>query len=186
MSRDLLETLADLVQHRYFGKYRGLVVGTTDTEMRGRLQVQVPAVLGSASLWAEPCVPYAGDGVGFLMLPEPGTGVWVEFEGGDPSYPIWVGCFWGRGQIPDQTGATVKIVRTEACEVKLDDLAQEVTTTTDQGGKTSVTGSVELTAGMTGGKLTVSPASVTGEKGVKKVEITDVSVSVNSGALNVL
>ena len=24
-----------------------------------------------------------------------GAGVWVEFEQGDPDYPIWVGCYWG-------------------------------------------------------------------------------------------
>ena len=41
-----------------------------------------------------PCVPYAGDAGRLYMLPEPGTGVWVEFEAGDPSYPIWSGCFW--------------------------------------------------------------------------------------------
>ena len=29
------------------------------------------------------------------MIPPIGAGVWVEFEQGDPDYPIWVGCFWG-------------------------------------------------------------------------------------------
>ena len=29
------------------------------------------------------------------MIPAIGSGVWVEFEHGDPDYPIWVGCFWG-------------------------------------------------------------------------------------------
>src|SRR6185295_4210888 len=24
-----------------------------------------------------------------------GTGVWIEFEHGDPNHPIWVGCRWG-------------------------------------------------------------------------------------------
>ena len=24
-----------------------------------------------------------------------GAGVWIEFERGDPNYPIWTGCFWG-------------------------------------------------------------------------------------------
>ena len=28
-------------------------------------------------------------------MPMIGSGVWVEFEHGDPDYPIWVGCFWG-------------------------------------------------------------------------------------------
>jgi uncharacterized protein involved in type VI secretion and phage assembly len=28
-------------------------------------------------------------------MPQIGAGVWIEFEGGDPDYPIWSGCFWG-------------------------------------------------------------------------------------------
>jgi uncharacterized protein involved in type VI secretion and phage assembly len=30
-----------------------------------------------------------------FALPMIGSGVWVEFEQGDPSQPIWTGCFWG-------------------------------------------------------------------------------------------
>ena len=44
--------------------------------------------------WALPAVPYAGDGVGFFMIPPIGASVWIEFEHGDPDYPIWTGCFW--------------------------------------------------------------------------------------------
>lgn len=29
------------------------------------------------------------------MVPQLGAGVWIEFEQGDPDYPIWVGGFWG-------------------------------------------------------------------------------------------
>jgi uncharacterized protein involved in type VI secretion and phage assembly len=28
-------------------------------------------------------------------VPPIGANVWIEFEQGDPDYPIWVGCFWG-------------------------------------------------------------------------------------------
>ena len=47
-----------------------------------------------------PCVPYAGPNVGFAFLPEVGSGVWIEFEGGDVSYPIWVGGYWREGEVP--------------------------------------------------------------------------------------
>ena len=46
----------------------------------------------------EPCVPLAGPTgppMGVYMVPPIGAGVWVEFEQGDPNYPIWVGCRWG-------------------------------------------------------------------------------------------
>jgi uncharacterized protein involved in type VI secretion and phage assembly len=34
-------------------------------------------------------------------VPPPGSNVWIEFEQGDPDYPIWTGCFWGSlGDVP--------------------------------------------------------------------------------------
>ncbi len=45
-------------------------------------------------------MPYAGDGVGLFAVPPVGANVWVEFEGGDPDYPILAGCFWGRARLP--------------------------------------------------------------------------------------
>ena len=84
---------------KYLGKYRGLVVNNIDPELRGRLLLSVPDVLGPVpSTWAEPCVPLAGPtgpSMGVYMVPPLGAGVWVEFENGDPDYPIWVGCRWG-------------------------------------------------------------------------------------------
>jgi len=41
-------------------------------------------------------------GVGLFFLPPKGANVWVEFEGGDPDYPIWSGCFWSDGEVPAQ------------------------------------------------------------------------------------
>ena len=46
--------------------------------------------------WALPCVPIAGKQDGVYMVPQIGAGVWIEFEQGDPDYPIWVGGFWVR------------------------------------------------------------------------------------------
>src|SRR6185503_3191470 len=42
-----------------------------------------------------PCVPFAGKQSGVYVVPQVGAGVWVEFEQGDPDYPIWSGGFWG-------------------------------------------------------------------------------------------
>ncbi len=81
---------------KYYGKYRGMVLNNIDPMQQGRLQVQVPDVAGLApATWAMPCVPLAGINNGMLALPMIGSGVWVEFEQGNPDYPIWVGCFWG-------------------------------------------------------------------------------------------
>jgi uncharacterized protein involved in type VI secretion and phage assembly len=91
--------LAQRVERRFYGKYRGLVVDNHDPESLGRLTLRVPSVLGPKVVtgWALPCVPYGGDlNQGFLCIPEPGAGVWVEFEEGDLEFPIWVGTFWSK------------------------------------------------------------------------------------------
>ena len=87
---------------RFYGKYRGLVLNNIDPMQQGRLMVQVPDVAGLApASWAMPCVPIAGIQNGMVALPMIGSGVWVEFEQGDPEHPIWVGCFWGSAaEIP--------------------------------------------------------------------------------------
>ena len=80
----------------FYGKYRGVVTDTDDKLKLGRLRAIVPDVTGEhESGWALPCVPYAGDKFGAFALPKKGSNVWIEFEHGDPDFPIWTGCFWG-------------------------------------------------------------------------------------------
>lgn len=82
--------------HRFFGKYRGVVVNNIDPLQMGRLQALVPDVSGVAlTSWAMPCLPAGGIQTGIFTVPPIGSGVWVEFEQGDPDYPIWAGCYWG-------------------------------------------------------------------------------------------
>lgn len=98
----------------HYGKYRGRVESVADPIGLMRIQVTVPAVLDEASVWATPCVP-----VGYLGVPAVGSGVWVEFEGGDSEFPIWSGCWLeGPGTVSGQPvgiefsngqGASVKL-----------------------------------------------------------------------------
>lgn len=106
---------------RFFGKYRGKVENTLDPLQLGRIAVSCPAVLGDSRLnWALPSVPYAGPGVGLFVLPPVGANVWVEFEGGDPDYPIWSGCFWGPGQVPVKPAvAEMKVLKTDGITLTL-------------------------------------------------------------------
>jgi phage gp45-like len=71
----------------HYGIYRGNVVNTTDPTMKGRIQVSVPAVAAATNGWATPCREY-----GSTAVPRVGSMVWVMFEGGDPSHPVWMGC----------------------------------------------------------------------------------------------
>ena len=86
---------------RFYGKYRGLVAINVDPLGQGRLKALVPEVLGvTPSTWALPCTPYAGSMAGLFTIPAVGMGVWIEFEAGDVSRPVWTGCWWGSSQVP--------------------------------------------------------------------------------------
>ena len=87
---------------RYYGKYRGTVLNNVDPMQMCRLMAMVPDVLGlTPSTWAMPCMPVAGLQTGVYSVPPVGSGVWIEFEQGDPDYPIWVGSYWGSAaEIP--------------------------------------------------------------------------------------
>ena len=79
----------------FYGKYRGVVSDNRDLMNLGRIKAKVPDVFGDRdSGWAYPCVPYAGKQMGFFAVPPIGASVWIEFECGDPDYPIWSGCWW--------------------------------------------------------------------------------------------
>jgi Type VI secretion system/phage-baseplate injector OB domain len=71
----------------YVGTYRGIVVDNADPLMQNRLQVSVPEVAGEGSAWATPGLSVGSD----VQPPPVGAEVWVEYEGGDAAYPIWVG-----------------------------------------------------------------------------------------------
>ncbi len=77
---------------KYFGKYRGSVIDNIDPMQMGRLMVQVPDISGLISTWAMPCVPCGQPKKVASSLPNLGAAVWIEFERGDPDYPIWSGC----------------------------------------------------------------------------------------------
>lgn len=184
MDHDLTEQVLDWMRNRYFGKYRGTVKSNADETGRGRLLVRVPAVLGDLTLWAMPCVPYAGDGVGFYSLPEPETGVWVEFESGDPSYPIWTGCFWADGELPDKSDAAIKIWKTQSLTIRIDDAADAILVEASSGSRLRIAADIQMESG--GATQTVGAAGVVSEAGKSKTEVTSASFTVNNGALEVL
>lgn len=120
-----LERMADC----FYGKYRGLVTDTADPLDRGRLKARVPEVLADVETgWALPAAPYAGPDQGLFTIPPVGAGVWVEFEAGDVSRPIWSGAWWGDGDVPDGAKPAQKVLKSEqGLRVKLDDASSEIT-----------------------------------------------------------
>lgn len=158
---------------QFYGKYRGVVVDNRDPSRLGRLKVRVPDVLGEEDIgWAMPCVPYAGSGVGLFLIPPNNTWVWVEFEHGDPEYPIWSGCFWTEGEVPEPSAAPEKkVLKTDAGTITLDD-------TPGAGGI-----SIETASGM---KISITTSGIEIDDGQGgSIKLSGPRVSVNDGALEV-
>lgn len=163
---------------RFYGKYRGTVEDNIDPLSLGRIQIRTPAVLGDTTLaWAMPSVPYAGPGVGLVLIPPLGANVWVEFEGGDPDLPIWSGCFWGSGELPALPG------RPATAFLKTDGLAITIDDQPEGGGLTIEVTPPVVTMPV---KLVVDGTGIEISNGAgASVKLSGPSVSINNGALEV-
>ena len=179
---------------QYFGKYRGQVANNIDPMLMGRVQVSVAAVLGDGRMsWAMPCAPYAGSGVGFFCVPPVGANVWVEFEAGDPDYPIYSGGFWGVGEAPAAPAIPqMKVWKTDSVTIIINDLP-------GAGGLTievsppAVAVPLKMTFSSTGieisctpGSIKMGPATIETSLGAASVKLTPATVSLNNGALEVM
>jgi uncharacterized protein involved in type VI secretion and phage assembly len=171
MDEQALMEVLERLRYRFYGKYRGVATDVDDGAKRGRIKATVPAVLGTQKTgWCTPCVPFAGPQAGQLFLPEIGAGVWIEFEEGDVSRPIWTGCYWRGGELPDDAAPAVRVIVTKGGQkVVLDDDAGSVTVS-DSNGNT----------------VTLDGSGITLERGGKKVVVSDAEVTVNDGALEVM
>jgi uncharacterized protein involved in type VI secretion and phage assembly len=165
---------------RFLGKYRGVVTDNKDPLMIGRVRAKVPDVTGDAeSGWAMPCAPFGGTATGFFAVPTVGAGVWIEFEHGDPDYPIWAGCWFGSVKdmpptllVPPQPYKKVMIRTEGGHSVLLDDTPGigGITLETSQGAKIAMTATgIEITNG-TGATI----------------KLTGPQISMNNGALDVI
>lgn len=162
----------------FFGKYRGIVTDIQDPLMTFRIRAKVPDVLGETeSGWAMPCAPFGGAGMGFFALPTVGAGVWIEFEHGDPDYPIWTGCWFGSAaDIPPPLLAPPYkkvLIKTEGGQtLTLDDTP-------------GIGGIVLETSG--GQKLKLTSVGIEIDNGMgAKITLQGPKVSINDGALDVI
>jgi len=162
--------LAEDVGSRYWGKYRGIVESVDDSDKLGRITAKVPSVYGDeVSPLAFPATPLAGPGYGVLMLPKKGDGVWVEFEDGNPSLPIWTGFWWARGEMPTPAGPDQRVIITPAgLKVVLDDAAKKI-----------------QLIHTTKGEITLADDSITIKFGKASIVLDAQGVSINGTALKV-
>ena len=187
MLNDFLVELQQAQLQRVWGKHAGAVVKNDDPEQMGRIQVSCASVLGNGIVWARPCVPYAGPNIGFYFIPPVGAGVWVEFEAGDVSRPIWSGCYWAKGELPaDAASADIKLIVTDAVNLKIDDQAAEAELSNSSDSKTTWAKEVVTEAGKSTQTIGASGVVSESASGKGKVDVSDSGVTVNNGAMAVM
>jgi hypothetical protein len=170
---------------RFYGKYRGLVIENIDPEQIGRVLVQVPDVLGETpSSWAMPCVPAAGIQAGCFIVPPIGSQVWVEFEQGDPDYPIWTGGFWGLvADVP--IFATAPPAIPPGQNIVLQTTGQNMLMVSDAP-PTPITGGIVLKS-VSGAMIVVNETGIYISNGQgATITLTGPAVDINLGALTVI
>jgi uncharacterized protein involved in type VI secretion and phage assembly len=167
---------------KYYGKYRGTVVNNTDPMQKGRIQVMVPDVSNVAlSSWAVPCVPISGIQSGVFALPAPGAGVWVEFEQGDPDYPIWVGGWWGS---PADIPAIALAAPPPTPNLVMQTVGQNQITVFGAPGQGLVL-SAGPVASPTSPKLVIAQSGILLSNGTATVTMVGSVVDINMGALTI-
>jgi hypothetical protein len=163
---------------KYYGKHRATVVQNVDPQQMGRIQAMVPDISGFIpSTWAMPCVPVAGKASGTFVVPEIGAGVWIEFEQGDPDFPIWTGGYWGSAaEVPPLALAGNPV----SPSIVLASALQNVFVISDLPGPT---GGLMLKS-TTGAMIVVNDIGITISNGKgASIVLTGPTVTINNGAL---
>ena len=202
---DHLVELSEWRNEHYFGKYRGIVESVEEGDNLGIISVKVPDVFGSEHVVerARPCSPFAGSKHGFVAVPEPGDGVWVEFEAGRVSMPIWTGFWWASDEMPEPKGKLVRsFITTKGHKLILDDDNDEVTLLHSGGAEMKMTadditikiGDASITMTSSEMKLAVGPTSfvkITSSEiaveasPVGSVKLTSAGVDIGNGAMKI-
>ena len=174
---ELLVHVAEFQRTRHFGKYRGIVRDISDPEDQCRIRASVPAIYDEQdSPWALPSLPFAGPQHGLVLLPEVGDGVWIEFEAGDISRPIWSGCWFASDQRPSPNGEKVRLLATSAGhQVLIDEDADEIVIKHPGGPEIKLTSS-EITLTVSQCELRITSSEINLNNGMVKVTTAGASL----------
>ncbi len=158
---------------RFFGKFLGIVVDNDDPKRLSRVKVRVPEVFDTETTgWAQPS-ELSGPGIGIAAVPALGSLVFVEWPAGDTSrMPIWSGGPRADGDgVPGAGPDTILLITAAGNKLTVDD--------------TSGSEAIAVEA-VSGAKVTLDSNGMVLEFGSQKVALTQSSVSINDGALEVM
>ena len=165
---------------QFTGKYRGTVLNNIDPMQMGRIMAQVPDVAAmQPTSWAMPCAPFGGTQSGAFHVPPIGASVWIEFEHGNPDYPIWSGCFWGSAaEVPPLALAGPPGLQ----QIVLQSTGQNALMLSDTPGPTGGL----LLKSSTGAMISINSVGITISNGQgATITLIGPSVTINNGALMV-
>jgi len=170
---------------KFYGKYRGTVLNNIDPMGIGRIMASVPAVSTLLpTSWCLPCFPAAGKLMGISAMPQIGAGVWIEFEGGDPDYPIWTGSFWGLAAEVPADAAMPSVSNNPATpSIVMQTTLMNKIVISDVPGPTG--GIILQTA--TGASITINTLGITISNGLgAQITLMGPKVDINQGALSIV
>lgn len=167
--KEKIQEIITIMRSRFYGKYKGIVAEIGENDYYCSIRAYVPAVYGEEILspWANPHVPFAGPNYGFVLLPKINDRVWIEFEGGDISRPIWTGYYWScDNEIPHTVENDIRVLVTpKGHKIILDDKNDEIRLQVEDS------------------EISLSNNEIILQKGTSKIVIRDYEVNINEGAL---
>ena len=172
------------------------VVDALEGDPQGEERIRVK-LMGSdtTAIWARVAIPYAGDGRGFLFMPEVGDEVIVGFMGGNPSEAVVLGSLHGSAAPPpcdkSDDNDIKTIVTREGVKIEFDDKKKHLVIETPGGNSITVSDDEKsvLVKDQNGNKVTLSSDGIVLDsakdvavkaKGDVNIEGTNVNLKANA------
>lgn len=177
----------------YYGKYRGIVTENDDPQKQGRLKVKIPKLFGDEELeWAYPCIQFASSGFGMCFIPKIDDLVWVEFECGEVSCPVWTGMWWIKDGLPKEYTLDKQLIKTLSGHTmefsgKENEVYYRISDTSGQKIEVDSTNQKIVIKDVSGQNITIDTknqiiqlANTSGEKGI--TDVTDKTIEADQEA----
>jgi len=219
----------------YFGLYRAIVVDNTD--QLGQLKVICPDVyplnpddmqdiksrgfntdaqrddikrrlIEKKAFMARPCFPWGGDGLINWAIPRIGSQVFIQFEAGKASFPVWMGIASYYKSLPEGLDKDIQTLRTENHLIEISDkkdleqfhyknLKNNFEITIDKDGKlimsipdtTAIDCVKDLSIAVSDGKFTIvgkTASSIKTTEGALEIEAVDGNLTLKKGSTVIL